>query len=312
MKKKLISVVTPCFNEEANIEELYSRVKDVFAKLNKYDYEHIFIDNDSADSTVSILKEIAKTDKRVKILVNSRNFGVVRSSFYGLLQGSGDATILIFADLQEPPSLLIEFLKKWEEGNFVVQGVKKRSEEGFILFTIKKFYYYIINKISEVELIRDASCFSLYDKRVIEEFRKIDDIYPYLKGLVSELGFKTAIVEYHQAARKKGVSATKLYIAYDFAMLGITSHSKVPLRLATILGFFMSILSLILAFGFFIGKLFFWNLFPVGIASIIVGLFFFSSIQLFFIGIIGEYIGLMNMRMLKRPLVIEKDRINFK
>ncbi len=312
MKKKLISVITPCFNEQENIQEVYKRVKDVFKSQKKYNYEHIFIDNDSKDQTVSILKGIAKKDNNVKIIVNGRNFGAVRSSFYGLLQGYGEANILIFADLQEPPSLIIDFLKKWEEGYQVVQGVKKKSDENFLLFGIKRLYYILISKISEVELIRDASFFSLYDKKVIEQFRKLDDTYPYLKGLISELGFKIFQIEYKQSARRGGISATKFYIAYDFAMLGITSHSKVPLRLATMFGFALSILGFFIAVIFFIIKLLYWNFLPLGIASIIVGLFFFSSVQLFFIGIIGEYIGLMNMRMLNRPLVLERERINFK
>jgi len=310
--KKLISVMTPCYNEEDNIEDLYSQVKTIFEnQLSGYDYEHVFIDNCSKDRTVDILKMLARKDPKVKIIVNARNFGFVRSSYYGLIQPDGDAVIFLMADLQDPPSLIIDFVTKWEEGYKVVQGVRKNSRESFVLFKVKKLYYYVLSRISDVELTRDTTGFGLYDKYVIQSLRKIDDPYPYFKGLISELGFEIAEVEYVSAARKKGVSSANFFMLYDFALLGITSHSRVPIRVATMAGFVMAILSLFVAIAYLIAKLINPNFLPIGIASLHVSLFFFSSVQLFFIGIIGEYIGLIHLRALKRPLVVERERVNF-
>ena len=310
--KKLISVMTPCYNEEDNIEDLYSQVKTIFEnQLSGYDYEHVFIDNCSKDRTVDILKMLARKDPKVKIIVNARNFGFVRSSYYGLIQPDGDAVIFLMADLQDPPSLIIDFVTKWEKGYKVVQGVRKNSRESFVLFKVKKLYYYVLSRISDVELTRDTTGFGLYDKCVIQSLRKIDDPYPYFKGLISELGFEIAEVEYVSAARKRGVSSANFFMLYDFALLGITSHSRVPIRVATISGFIMAILSLFVAIAYLVAKLINPNFLPIGIASLHVSLFFFSSVQLFFIGIIGEYIGLIHLRALKRPLVVERERVNF-
>lgn len=310
--KKLISVMTPCYNEEDNIEDLYSQVKTIFEnQLSGYDYEHVFIDNCSKDRTVDILKMLARKDPKVKIIVNARNFGFVRSSYYGLIQPDGDAVIFLMADLQDPPSLIIDFVTKWEEGYKVVQGVRKNSRESFVLFKVKKLYYYVLSRISDVELTRDTTGFGLYDKCVIQSLRKIDDPYPYFKGLISELGFEIAEVEYVSAARKRGVSSANFFMLYDFALLGITSHSRVPIRVATMSGFVMAILSLFVAIAYLVAKLINPNFLPIGIASLHVSLFFFSSVQLFFIGIIGEYIGLIHLRALKRPLVVERERVNF-
>lgn len=310
--KKLISVMTPCYNEEDNIEDLYSQVKTIFEnQLSGYDYEHVFIDNCSKDRTVEILKMLARKDPKVKIIVNARNFGFVRSFYYGLIQPDGDAVIFLMADLQDPPSLIIDFVTKWEEGYKVVQGVRKKSRESFVLFKVKKLYYYVLSRISDVELTRDTTGFGLYDKYVIQSLRKIDDPYPYFKGLISELGFEIAEVEYVSAARNKGVSSANFFMLYDFALLGITSHSRVPIRVATMSGFIMGILSLFVAIVYLVAKLINPNFLPIGIASLHVSLFFFSSVQLFFIGIIGEYIGLIHLRSLKRPLVVERERVNF-
>lgn len=309
--KKLISVVTPCYNEEENVELLYNEVKKIFDKFNEYDYEHIFIDNASKDRTVAILKEIASKDKNVKIIVNARNFGPTRSPHHGLLQAKGDAVISIVADLQDPPSMIADFIKKWEEGYKVVLGVKKESRESKIMFMIRSFYYDMISSLSEVEQIKNFSGFGLYDKKIIEILRKIDDPYPYFRGIISEIGYDIFCLEYVQPARKRGITKNNFYSLYDIAMLGITSHSKVPLRLAAILGFCLAGLSLLVAFGYFIYKIIFWQSFSVGIAPLVIGLFFFSSVQLFFIGIIGEYIGSIYTQVLKRPLVIERERINF-
>lgn len=309
--KKLISVVTGCYNEEENVEQLYKEVKDVFDKFGEYEYEHIFIDNASKDRTVPILKEIARKDKNVKIIVNARNFGHIRSPFYGLLQASGEAVIYIVADLQDPPSMISDFIKKWEDGYNVVVGVKKESDESKIMFAIRNFYYDMMSRLSEVEQIKNFTGFGLYDKKIIEIVRKIDDPYPYFRGLISEIGYDIFRIEYVQPIRKKGLTKNNFYSLYDTAMIGITSHSKVPLRLAAMLGFSLAVLSLLVAFIYFIYKIIFWESFSVGIAPLVIGLFFFSSIQLFFIGIIGEYIGSIYTQVLKRPLVIERERINF-
>ncbi|MEM0465169.1 MAG: glycosyltransferase family 2 protein [Candidatus Pacearchaeota archaeon] len=311
-KKKLISIVTPTFNEEENVELLYNKIKEIMEGYkNKYDYEHIFIDNCSTDRTVEILKEIAKKDKNVKIIVNSRNFGIVRSPYYGLLQTKGDCSILISADFQEPPELINHFIKKWEEGYKIVVAVKKSSKENIIFFLIRKLYYNILKKLSEVDLIKNYMGFGLYDKEIIEILKKLDDPYPYLRGIICDIGFEKAKIPYIQPKRKRGITKNNFYSLYDMAMLGITSHSKIPLRIATFSGFILSILSLIIALIYFIYKIIFWKSFSLGTAPLIIGLFFFSSINLFFLGILGEYIASIHTQVLKRPLVIEKERINF-
>ncbi|NCR91483.1 MAG: glycosyltransferase family 2 protein [Microcystis aeruginosa G11-01] len=312
MSKKSISIVTPCYNEQDNVELLYTQVKEIFDGLENYEYEHIFIDNDSQDKTLSLLENMARKDLRVKIIVNARNFGFVRSLYHGLLQGTGDAVVLIFADLQDPPTLIIDFLQRWEQGYQVVKGIKISSQENTLVYSIRRFYYYLVSVLAEeVELTSNFTGFGLYDKQVIEALRLIDDPYPYLKGLISEVGFKSAKIEYHQKVRKRGKSSFNFYRMYDLAMLGITTYSNFPLRLATMIGFALSLLSFLVGLVTLILKLLFWNLFPIGTAAIIVGLFLFSSVQLFFIGILGEYIGLINRRSLKRPLVVERKRVNF-
>lgn len=309
---KFVSVVTQCFNEEDNVRECYSQVKEIFSQLPDYRYEHLFIDNASTDKTVDILRRIAAEDSNVKVIVNSRNFGVVRSPYYGLLQAEGDAVISLVSDLQDPPVLIKDFLQKWEEGYQVVAAVKKGSEESFLFFALRKFYYSLINRLSDVELLENFYGFGLYDKRVVEILRKIDDPYPYFRGLISEVGLRRAVIYYRQPVRKKGKRKVNFYSLYDTAMLGITSHSKVPLRLATMLGFALAIVNLLVATGYLVYKLICWDSFSVGIAPVVIGLFFFASVQLFFVGIIGEYIGLIHTQVQKRPLVIEKERINFK
>lgn len=308
---KLISIATPCYNEEQNVEELYLAVKKVFETLNNYDYEHIFIDNASKDKTVAILKDIAAKDKRVKIIVNTRNFGALRSHHYALLQTSGDAAIMLAADFQDPPEMIKDFIEKWEKGYKIVGGVKKQSKEAPLMYTIRKFYYNIINRLSEIEQVKGFTGFGLYDKKIIDILRTLDDPYPYFRGLISDLGFEMAKVEYVQPKRSKGISKYNFYMLYDTAMLGITNHSKIPLRLATMLGFIISFASIMVALGYFIYKMIFWKSFSVGIAPLVIGFFFFAAAQLFFIGILGEYIGAIHTQVLKRPLVIEKERINF-
>ena len=308
---KFISVVTACYNEEDNIELIYNKVKDIFDNLKSYTYEHIFIDNASTDRTALILKDIAGNDKKVKIIVNARNFGHIRSPNYGLQQAKGDAVVSIVADLQDPPHMIADFIRKWEEGYKIVIGVKTQSEESSIMFKIRKSFYGLINKLSEVELIKNFTGFGLYDKQVIDVLRNLNDPYPYFRGIIADIGFEVARIEYKQPARQRGITKNNFYTLYDMAMLGITNHSKVPLRLATMLGFSLSIISLLVAFGYAIYKLIFWKSFSLGIAPVVVGLFFFASVQLFFLGILGEYIGSIHTQVLKRPLVIEKERINF-
>lgn len=307
----LISVITPCFNEEENVRELFRSVKKVFDNLPNYTYEHIFIDNASKDKTVAILKEIAANNPQVKIIVNTRNFGHVRSPIHAVYQAKGDAIMGIVADFQDPPELIPDFIKKWEEGYKIVIGVKAKTEDSFLFSAIRKSYYKIIGQLSDVEMVQNFTGLGLYDKKVIDILKDIDDPYPYFRGLICDIGYERAIISYDQPARKRGFTKNNFYTLYDLAMLGITNHSKVPLRLATMTGFIVAIISLLFALGYFIYKLIFWNSFSVGIAPLVIGLFFFSSVQLFFIGIIGEYIGSIHTQVLKRPLVIEKERINF-
>ena len=245
------------------------------------------------------------------MIVNARNFGPVRSPFYGNLQAKGDAVIHLVADLQEPPELIVEFLEKWEEGFRIVVGIKAESKESRIMFSIRQTYYRFISNIADIVLIKSFTGFGLYDKSIIDIMRTIEDPYPYFRGLISEIGFEVARIPYVQPVRKKGVTTTNFYSLYDQAMLGITTHSKLPIRLATMAGFSLALLSLIVALIYTVVKLFLWDEFPIGIAPVVIGLFLFSSVQLFFIGLIGEYISAIHVQVKHRPLVIEKERINF-
>lgn len=311
MKKK-ISILTPCYNEEGNVEELCRRVKAQFDALSdKYTYEHVFIDNASKDKTVEILKGIASNDKNVKIIVNATNFGPVRSPFYGLQQCYGDAVIFMCADLQDPPELIKEFISKWEEGHMVVAGVKNRSKENPIMYGIRKMFYRTIRMMSETPMIDNFFGFGLYDKSFMDVLRATDDPYPYLRGFVAEFGGDIAYVYYTQPKRLHGSTKNTFYSLWDQAMLGFVNHSKVPLRLATFIGFVIAILSLAVALFYLIYKLCNWYTFQAGNAPMVIGLFFFSAVQLIFIGILGEYIGAIHTQVRKRPLVVEKERINF-
>ena len=307
----MISVVTPCYNEEENVEEVYAQVKAVFSDLPQYRYEHIFIDNASTDSTVAVLKKLAAVDYNVKIIVNIKNFGWIRSPHYGLLQAHGDAVVLIVADLQDPPALIKEFLQKWEEGKAIVVGIKNKSEENGLIFAIRKVYYNLIKKLSDIEQIKNFTGFGLYDQKFIAVLRTLKDPYPYFRGLITEVGFDRAEVAFVQPVRKKGKSSSNFYALYDMAMLGFVNHSKIPLRLASFIGFGMSVVSFIVGIFYLVYKLLFWNRFEAGLAPLTIGIFLFSSIQLFFIGILGEYIGAIYTQVRERPLVIEKERVNF-
>ncbi len=309
-EKKLISIVTPCYNEEENIDELYQRIVAVMATL-PYDYEHICIDNASTDGTVRKIKEIAASDKRVKLIVNARNFGHIKSPYYGILQSRGDACILIASDLQDPPEMIVEFVRKWEAGYKTVLAVKPESEESSVMFFLRKTYYRFITRISEVPLVQNATGAGLFDRVVIDILRNIDDSYPYFRGLLCEIGFPIATVPFKQPRRLRGITKNNFYTLYDIAMLGITNHSKVPLRLMAMGGFLLSILSLCAAFGFLVAKLVFWNYFQLGISPILIGIFFFGAVQMFFIGLLGEYIASIHTQVRNMPLVIEAERVNF-
>ena len=310
MKTKLISIVTPCYNEEDNIDELCARIHDVMSRL-PYDYEHIFIDNCSTDSTVKIIKIKAAKDKRIKLIVNARNFGHIRSPYYGVLQTKGDACIGIVSDLQDPPEIIAEFIKKWEDGYKIVLAVKLESEEASMMYWLRKVYYGIISKISEVPLVSNATGAGLFDKAVIDILRTINDPYPYFRGLISEIGFPIATVPFKQPTRQRGVTKNNFYTLYDLAMLGITNHSKIPLRLMAMSGFLLSVISLITAIFFLVAKLVFWDAFQLGTAPILIGIFFFGAIQAFFIGVLGEYIGSIHTKLRNMPLVVESERVNF-
>ncbi|MBR4300350.1 MAG: glycosyltransferase [Bacteroidales bacterium] len=310
--KKLVSVVTPCYNEEENVEKLIELVKREFDKMPQYEYEHILIDNCSTDNTVEVLKRCALNDKHVKIILNARNFGHIRSPYYGMLQAYGDCVVSMVSDLQDPPELLPDMLKKWEEGYKIVTCVKNKSKENPLMFMCRKVFYNTLAKFSETEQIKNFTGFGLYDKKFIDVLRnEINDPYPYFRGIIAELGFDRYELEYVQPKREKGKTKNNFYTLYDIAMLGFVNHSKLPLRLASFIGFGVAILSLIVAIIYFIYKLVYWDSFTVGTAPLVIGLFFFSSVQLFFIGIIGEYIGAIHTQVRKRPLVIEKERINF-
>jgi len=309
-KNKLISIVTPCYNEEENIDELYQRIASVMATL-PYDYEHICIDNCSTDSTVKKIKELAAQDKRLKLIVNARNFGHIKSPYYALLQSSGDACILIASDLQDPPEMIAEFVKQWEAGFKTVLAVKPESEEHSVMFFLRKTYYRLITRISEVPLVQNATGAGLFDRAVIEILRSIQDPYPYFRGLLCEIGFPIATVPFKQPRRQRGITKNNFYTLYDIAMLGITNHSKIPLRLMAMSGFLLAILSLMVALFFLVAKLLYWNSFQLGTAPIIIGIFFFGAIQTFFIGVLGEYIGSIHTQVRKMPLVVELERVNF-
>lgn len=308
---KLISIVTPCFNEEENVEQLCQEIRDVMHGYQNYDFEHIFIDNASTDGTVKRIKEIASSDPRVKLIVNCRNFGHIRSPLHGMLSANGDAIVLMASDLQDPPRLINDFISKWEAGYRIVIGVKPTSRETFAMATIRRLYYRTIGRISEVGLIPNYTGFGLYDRSVIEIVREIDDPYPYFRGLIADLGIEYASVPFEQPKRLRGITKNNFYTLYDMAMLGITSHSKLPIRLATMAGFTLAAMSLLTSLVYLALKLFFWDYFSFGTAPLLIGFFFFASIQLFFIGIIGEYIASIHTHVMKRPMVIEKERVNF-
>lgn len=311
MSKKIISIISPCYNEEGNVDELYLRVVDVMSKLGDYEFEYLFIDNASTDQTLSRLKLIANKDKRVKIIVNNRNFGHIRSPYWGFMQTSGDATIYLASDLQDPPEMIPEFITDWEAGYRIVLATKPVSDGNSVMHYLRRSYYRLLDKISDVPMTRDTTGFGLYDKRVLDELRKINDPYPYLRGLIDELGFSTKTIDFVQPRRLRGVTKNNFYTLYDIALLGMVSHSMVPIRLASFIGIFVGIASLLTSFLLFLIKLFWWDLFAAGTASILVLMFMMFGAVMLFIGVLGEYIGVIHTYSKRRPIVVEKERINF-
>jgi glycosyltransferase involved in cell wall biosynthesis len=305
-----ISIVTPCYNEEDNVEELCERIAKVMAGLN-YEYEHILIDNASTDNTVNILRKLAEKNKHIKVIVNTRNFGQIRSPYHALLAASGEAVIALVSDLQDPPEKIPEFIRKWEEGYKIVIGVKTSSKESGLFYLLRSLYYRILRSLSEVPLIDNFTGFGLYDRKVIEILREFHDPYPYFRGLIADIGFDIARIEFNQPRRMHGLSKNNFYTLYDLAMLGVVSYTKVPLRLTAMFGFFTGLVSFLVGLVYLIYKLADWQNFSLGLAPVVIGLFFLGSVQLLFLGIVGEYIGEIYTLSVRRPLVIEKERINF-
>jgi polyisoprenyl-phosphate glycosyltransferase len=306
----IISIVTPCYNEAENINELYERIQRAM-QGSGYEYEHIFIDNASDDQTVEKIRALAGDDQHVKAILNTRNFGHIRSPYHGLLQARGDAVIIMASDLQDPPERIPEFIHQWEIGYKVVIGVKTKSQESGLFYLLRTLYYKTLRRLSEVELIEHFTGFGLYDQRVIETLRQLNDPYPYFRGLIADLGFPISRIEFVQPRRKRGISKNNFYTLYDMAMLGLTGYTKIPLRLATMLGFLSALVSFLIGMAYLIYKLVEWQNFSLGLAPVIIGLFFLGSVQLIFLGIVGEYIGAIYTQVMHRPLVIEKERINF-
>ena len=307
----LISISTGCFNEEENVESLRDQIDAIFQQLPQYTYELIFIDNHSSDGTVEKIRAMAARDKRVKLIVNARNFGPIRSPFHALMLAKGAAVIAMASDLQDPPELIREFLARWEEGHRIVVAVKKQSLESPAMWLVRRFYYWMLYKIAEIRVIQNFTGFGLYDRKVVEIIRGLEDPYPYFRGIIAEIGFEPFEVPFTQPLRRRGITKNNFYMLFDMAMLGITSHSKVPIRLATMGGFFLAFVSLMISLTYLSLKIVFWNTFSMGMAPLVIGVFFFGSVQLFFTGLLGEYVAAIHTQVLKRPHVVEQERLNF-
>ena len=305
-----ISIITPTYNEVENIEKLYLEIKNQFVKIS-CDYEHIIIDNCSKDGTIDKIKKLASTDENLKIIINSKNYGHIRSPFYGLLQSSGDASILMASDFQDPVELIPEYIEKWKKGCKIVLGEKNTSEESNIKFSLRKLFYNFLNKISDFKLTKNTTGSGIFDKSVIEKLKKINDPYPYFRGLIAELGEEIETIKFNQPLRKHGVTKNNIATLYDIGILGIVKHSRKPLRFMVVLGFISSVISLLIGIFYLVYKLFFWESFALGLAPIIIGIFIVSSIQIALLGLVGEYIGVILLHQRNLPLVIEKERINF-
>lgn len=309
---KKISVVIPCFNEQENAEAIAGAVENVFrTSLQKYDYEIVFIDNDSTDDTRKIIRGLCALNPRIKAIFNAKNFGQFNSPYYGMLQTTGDAAILLAADFQDPPEMIVSFAEAWEEGYKIAIGIKKTSQENPVMYALRSMYYKMIKKFSEVEQIEHFTGFGLYDRAFIDVLRKLEDPTPFLRGIVAELGFKRKEIPYEQPKRRAGKTHNNFYTLYDGAMLSVTSYTKVGLRLATFAGVIVGIVSFIIAIIYLIMKLIWWDRFPAGAAPLVIGMLFLGAVILFFIGFLGEYVLTINQRVMKRPLVVEEERINF-
>ena len=310
--KRKISIVLPCYNEEGNVKKITEELVSLFnGELNKYFYEIIFIDNDSKDNTRNLIREICSANKNVKAIFNSRNFGQFNSPYYGLLQMTGDAAILMASDFQDPINVIPELVKAWEEGYKIAVGVRKTSTDGFLMRKLKEIYYDLSKKFSNVDQIKMFTGFGLYDKDFIEVLRKLDDPTPFFRGIVAEFGFKRKEILFEQGARTAGKTSNNFYSLYDAAMLSFTSYTKIGLRIATFFGGITMIVSLTIAIVYLIMKLIWWDRFQAGMIPMLLGMLFLGSVQILFIGIVGEYVLAINQRSMKRPLVIEEERINF-
>ena len=309
---KKISITIPCYNEEENVYPLHDALVEMFERdLPNYEYELLYIDNCSSDRTRELLKELGKQDKHVKAILNAKNFGQFTSPYYGMMQTTGDCTILMAADFQDPVEMVPKYVAEWEKGYKIVIGRKTSSKESSIVYHLRSLYYKIIKKFSEVEQIEHFTGFGLYDKDFMDVLRNLKDPTPFLRGIVAELGYKRKEIPYEQPQRRAGKTHNNWYSLYDAAMLSFTSYTKIGLRLATFIGIFVGALSFIIAIVYLIMKLVFWDTFTAGMAPVIIGMFFLGSVQLFFLGFMGEYILSMNQRIMNRPLVIEEERINF-
>ena len=308
---KKISVLIPCYNEEGNVKEISEAVIEEIEKLENYTYEIVFIDNHSTDKTRSILTEMCENNKNIKAIFNVRNFGQYKSPYYGLLQTTGDCTISMCADFQDPVNMIPKFIKEWENGYKIVVGIKSKSRENPIMYFFRKCYYKLLKKISEVSQIEQFTGFGLYDRKFIDVLRDLDDPTPFFRGIVAELGYERKEIKYTQRKRKSGKTKNNLYTLFDYAMLSFTSYTKFGLRLATFGGIIVSILSFIIGVVYLVLKLLYWDRFSAGLAPMLIGTFFLGAIQLFFIGFLGEYMMAINERVKHRPLVIEEKRINF-
>lgn len=309
---KKISVMIPCYNEEENARPIYEAVRNELQKsCPNYDYEILFIDNKSTDNTRQIIRQICAEDKKVRAIFNSKNFGQFNSPYYGILQTSGDCTITICADFQDPVELIPRFVAEWEKGYKIVCGIKTSSKESKLMYFLRSCYYKAIKKLSSVEQIEHFTGFGLYDKSFVQTLRDLKDPTPFIRGIVAELGPQRKDIEYQQPQRRAGKTHNNWYSLYDAAMLSFTSYTKVGLRLATFAGFLISGINFLLALVYFIMKLIWWDRFIAGTAPLLIGVFFMGGIQLFFIGLLGEYIMSMNARIMNRPLVVEEERLNF-
>jgi len=309
---KKISILIPCYNEQDNVVSLSGEiVKILEGELASYDYEIIFIDNCSIDNTRPLLREICNKNHRIKAILNARNFGQLNSPYYGMCQTTGDCTIVVCADFQDPLELIPVFIHEWENGSKIVSAIKTTSKENKLIRFLRTCYYKVIKKMSDVEQIEHFTGFGLYDKTFVDILRNLRDPIPFLRGIVAELGFKRKEINYEQQKRRAGKTKNNWYTLYDAAMLSFTSYTKIGLRIATITGFIAAGLTFIVALVYFVYKLLYWDSFSAGIAPLVIGVFFLGSLQLFFIGFIGEYIMSINTRLMNRPLVIEEERINF-